>query len=142
MTKSFFARKLTAALMLALATPLAATAGDCVEAGSVVLFVPQQEGWFIGSIGGTYTGASCTYDLSVKKDWTIRLKPEGSVKLSIGTTGYARVDPLQPFKAKADGTIRIVVTRDTKRSDGVMGGTDLISKFTYKLVMDLRKPGL
>lgn len=123
---------LALALAFGLVTPSAVVAGSCVEEGSVVVFVPQQEGWMIGAIGGTVVGVDCTYDLPVTKGWTIRLQPEGPIKLSIGTLGYGRLDPTQPFQAKADGTIRIVVKRTTER------GAD----FTYKLVMDLRKPGL
>lgn len=122
------------ALVLGLAAvmPGVALAGNCVAPGEVAVMVPQKDGWFIGSIGGTFVGPDCYFDMPATKGWTIRLKIEGDVKLSIAQIGYSRIDPLQPFVAKADGPIRLLITRTTERG----------SAPKYKLVYDLRKPGL
>lgn len=132
--KSFFKKVLHGSALvmgMGLLAPGSAMAGDCVSAGSVVLFVPHKEGQVIGSIGGTVVGSECSYDLKVTKGWTIKLQTEGPVKLSLQAVGYTRVDPTQPFVAKADGTIRIWIKRTSER------GAD----FTYKMIMDLRAPG-
>lgn len=102
---------------------------NCIPPDQVMMWFPQHEKLTIGSIGGTVVGTSCTLDIPVTKGLTIVLKPEGPVTLSIGTIGYSRIDPLQPFQAKADGTIKLVVTRTTTR------GAD----FTYKVLIELRK---
>ena len=109
----------------------AANAGDCLAVGSQALFFPQNEGYSVGSVWGTFTGNDCFYDIKVPKGWTVRLASDGPVSLSLTTAGYSRTDPLQPFEVKTDSAVRLLIKRTTKR------GAD----FAYEVKMDLRAPG-
>ncbi len=113
--------------------PMVATAEvSCVDPGSVVLFVPQQEGWMIGSLGPTVPEGGCYYDLKVTKDWSIRLTPEGPIRVTVEARGFKLEDPVRAFTAKATGTLRITIRPSVPGTGSA----------EFQLTMDLRKPGL
>ena len=132
MTLKPILRRLAFVAAISLA-PLAAKAQEsCVDPGSIVLFVPQQEGWLIGSLGPTVPAGGCYYDLKVTKDWAIRLTPEGPIRVTVEARGFKLEDPVRAFKAKATGTLRITIRPSVP-------GTGAAE---FQLEMDLRKPGL